>query len=87
MSTDEREAIDRLDAYLDALAIGRSVPNDEVDPQWPAIDRRLRSLDRTPLPPPEFAARLLEELMPTPASPNVPGRPALPQVSGRVRLP
>lgn len=87
MFADEREAIDRLDDYLDALAMGRPVPDDAADSQWEALEQQLRALDRAPMPPPAFAARLLEELMPTPASPSVLGRPALPHASGRVRSP
>jgi len=87
MSTDEREAIDRLDAYLDSLAMGRSVPNDAVDPQWEVIERQLRALDRTPMPPPAFAGRLMEELMPTPSSASVLGGPTLPHANDQVRPP
>jgi hypothetical protein len=87
MTTDDREAIDRLDAYLDSLAAGQPVPDNAVDPQWLAIDRHLRSLDRAPVPPPAFAARLLEELMSTHAFPSARGLRSLPHANGRVRPP
>jgi sugar lactone lactonase YvrE len=87
MTADDRHAIDRLDAYLDALAEGRPVPTRAVDPEWRAIDWRLRSLDQAPPPPEAFAAQLLEELMPAHALPNLRGLRSLPQSNGRVDQP
>jgi hypothetical protein len=87
MTTDDREAIDRLDAYLDALAAGQPVPDNAVDPEWRAIDRQFRALDRAPTPPPAFAARLLEDLMPAYALPYPRGPRSLPHANGRVSLP
>jgi hypothetical protein len=87
MTTDDREAIDRLDAYLDALAAGRPVPDNAVDPEWRVIDRQFRALDRAPTPPPAFAARLLEDLVPAHVRPSPRGPRSLPHANGRVSLP
>ena len=45
------------------LLAGHPVSDNAVDPEWRAIDRQFRALDRAPTPPPAFAARLLEDLM------------------------
>ena len=86
MTTDDREAIDRLDAYLDALAAGQPVPDTAVDPQWRAIERQFRALDRVPKPSSAFAARLLEDLMPAHALLSPRGTRSLPHANGRVSL-
>jgi hypothetical protein len=86
MTTDDREAIDRLDAYLDALAADQPVPDTEVDPQWRAIERQFRALDRASKPSSAFAARLLEDLMPAHALPSPRGTRSLQHANGRVSL-
>ena len=87
MTADDREAIDRLDAYLDALAAGQPFPASAVDQEWRAIDRRFRSLDHAPAPRSAFAARLLEDLMPSHAVPSPPRLQSLPHANGRVSEP
>ena len=84
MPAADRDPIDRLDAYLDAVATGRPISEDAVDPAWQAIDHQVRSLDRAPAPPSSFAARLLEDLMQTHALATTPGRQSLPLQNGRV---
>ena len=64
MLADDRENIERLDAYLDALATNQSDPP-SINPVWVDVDERLKALDSTPKPQRSFAARLLEELMST----------------------
>lgn len=64
MNPSEWEAVDRLDAYLDAVALGHATTGDGVDPDLWAVAARLRRLGPGPEPSPVFAARLWSGLMP-----------------------
>lgn len=86
MHADDRDAIERLDAYLDALATHHPAPP-PTDLVWVDITQYLQALDRTPAPSPTFAARLLEELMPTPMRSQTWGRLSPPVPNGRVHEP
>lgn len=65
MIPSEREAIDRFDAYLEAIARGQPTPGDGVQPDLLAVDHWLRGLSQRVDPYPDFAGQLWSELMQT----------------------
>jgi hypothetical protein len=58
MNFSDREAIERLDAYLDAIAAGHVADTPALDAGVLAADRALRMLGAAPDPSPHFAIRL-----------------------------
>jgi outer membrane protein assembly factor BamB len=77
----EREAMDRLDAYLDGLASGERAEPGDLDPGLTAIAERVDRLDRRPAP--EAArARVWRSLME-----NVPERRAGASPNGTLPIP
>jgi outer membrane protein assembly factor BamB len=93
MILDNVDAIERLDAYLDALARGDPAA-DEFETDLRGIDRRFRALDNAPEPRPGFAADLWDELVGGPlpaatltAAPASAGRAAAAHPAGAIRPP
>ena len=72
MSPSERAAIDHLDAYLEAIALGHPVSSDGdgVDADLRDLDSQLRWRSQLPDPPPTFAAQLWFDLMQTLPGPS-----------------
>ncbi|MFN0051357.1 MAG: SMP-30/gluconolactonase/LRE family protein [Planctomycetales bacterium] len=71
MNPSDRDAIQRLDAYLDAVASGPQADAPSLDASMLAVDRTLRSLGAAPDPSPLFIAQLLENLLMTPQGANI----------------
>ena len=75
MAIKDRETLERLNAFWDALVRGAEAGPPELDPQLAATVRWLQALDDAPPPDPAFTERLRQQLPVQPAStPAVAGR-------------
>lgn len=70
MTPGEREAIDRLDAYLDAVVLGHPIPGERGHPELHEVRDCLRHLGQAPDPTPAFAGELWANLMQTVSNPS-----------------
>lgn len=71
MNPSDRDAIERLDAYLDAISSGHPADAPSLDASMLAVDHTLRAIGAAPDPSPLFTARLLENLLLTPQGANI----------------